>query len=208
MSLQLESDLMLAILAMDAYNRGYNSSLDLDAIKQIGQATVSADSSDKFNEVDTRNSGFYAVQYSWDGKTVLSYRGTDNDGVFAKPDKGASDIWSGWSIGAGYANASQATWAEKFYKAVTGQEVDAAASPSASPSASRSVTGPDGRRTSRHGRPPTLFVWSHPQLGRPDAEHEREEHRVVRSEDAASRAAHDGNAYVEPERSETGAATC
>ncbi len=124
------SDLMLAILAMDAYNRGYNSSIDLGGIKKIGFATAESDSSDKLSLEETQKVGFYAVCYNLGGKSVISYRGTDNQGIFAKPDKGASDIWSGWSIGAGYANASQATWAKKFYEAVTGYSVYADVAPS------------------------------------------------------------------------------
>jgi len=61
------SDLMLAILAMDAYSRGYNASIDFDEIKQIGLATVASDSSDKFSVEPTRASGFYAVEYNGHG---------------------------------------------------------------------------------------------------------------------------------------------
>lgn len=57
----LNSDLMLAILAMDAYNRGYNSSLDIADVNTIGLATVSTDSSENFNVGPTRDSGFFAV---------------------------------------------------------------------------------------------------------------------------------------------------
>lgn len=130
MTIDQNSDLMVAILAIDAYNRGYNASIELGDGQTVGLATVSTDSSRLFDVDTTRDSGFFAVAYTWNGKTVISYRGTDNQGLFSKEDKGASDIWSGWSIGAGYADASQATWAKKFYEVVTKQSVYADVAPS------------------------------------------------------------------------------
>ena len=85
----ISPDLMLAILSMDSYNRGYGAGLadgihvdangnDIDGLDeagaQIGNATV-------LNIPLPRGAvaaGFHAVAYSWNGQTVISYRGTDN----------------------------------------------------------------------------------------------------------------------------------
>lgn len=83
------ADLMLAILAMDSYNRGYGAGLgdgvnvdgqgnDTDGLgeagKQVGTATVLNVPLPQGAEA----AGFYAVAYQWNGQTVISYRGTDN----------------------------------------------------------------------------------------------------------------------------------
>lgn len=68
--------------------------------------------------------GFYAVAYEWQGQTVISYRGTDNPSLMGSAGAGASDIWSGWSIGAGYTGTgTQAGLALQFYQSVTGHTV-------------------------------------------------------------------------------------
>jgi hypothetical protein len=41
----VSSDLFLSILAMDAYNRGYNQRLVLGSSQQIGNATIGLDES-------------------------------------------------------------------------------------------------------------------------------------------------------------------
>jgi hypothetical protein len=121
----MKDDLFLAILAMDAYNRGYRVGLDLSSTsgsKAIGAATFYKDSSDPkfFPADDAQAAGFYSVAYQWGDKTVISYRGTDNRGDGDPAIVGGSDIWNGWVIGAGEL-ADQAALAEQFYKTVTGQ---------------------------------------------------------------------------------------
>ena len=62
-------DLMLAILAMDSYNRGYgaglgNSSDGLGGVgSQIGDATLTTDSTQKLGLSPTSTAGFYAAAY-------------------------------------------------------------------------------------------------------------------------------------------------
>ena len=75
-----DKDLFLAILSMDAYNRGYEPGITLSG-NTIGNATLTVDSA-----ILTVNgaridepAGFYAAAYdtnSWG--TVISYRGTDS----------------------------------------------------------------------------------------------------------------------------------
>jgi hypothetical protein len=72
-----QTDLFLAVLALDAYNRGYNQGMtfvgDSDAPgSAIGDATIQFATDDQAS----RSANFYAVAYSWDGEAVISYRGT------------------------------------------------------------------------------------------------------------------------------------
>jgi hypothetical protein len=82
---------MLAILSMDSYNRGYGAGIDLTG-SALGNATLSTDSTIKLGLPTTSAAGFYAAAYSWNGKTIVSYRGTDNIDPLTVGD-GASDAW-------------------------------------------------------------------------------------------------------------------
>lgn len=69
--MSLTQELYLAILAMDAYNQG----------EEPGLAGI-GDDIGIAHRVKTRDDltvGFSATEYEWDGKTVISYRGTDDD---------------------------------------------------------------------------------------------------------------------------------
>ncbi len=80
------SELMYAILAMDAYNRGYSPGIVLTG-SQIGTATITTDSTREFRDpgadpeapTPDQAAGFYAVAYEWNGETIISYRGTDTN---------------------------------------------------------------------------------------------------------------------------------
>ena len=120
-----------AILAMDSYNRGFGagvSGLSQAAGTQIGIATVIRNSEDPDGAAQA--AGFYAYAYSWNGETIISYRGTNLDfsqdgaSFFARP--AVRDIWNGWSLGAGFADASQGQLALQFYRAVAGVAKSAA----------------------------------------------------------------------------------
>jgi hypothetical protein len=83
---------MLAILAMDAYNRGYNAGIKSPGAgqregltgSQIGNATVGARSNNNANSPDVAAS-FFAQSYSFGdnapaglaNQTIISYRGTE-----------------------------------------------------------------------------------------------------------------------------------
>ena len=103
-------NLMQAILAMDAYNQGYNKGINHGQM-QIGLATFTTDSAildTPGNEDVAQNTGFYAVAYNYDGETVISYRGTDQ----------GSDVWTGWLAGLGVWTSPQVKLAADFYNAL------------------------------------------------------------------------------------------
>jgi hypothetical protein len=119
----ISNDLMLAILAMDSYNRGYGAGIDLGANSdtagtRIGTATVTKNKGDEA----AQSAGFYAIAYDWNGQKVIAYRGTDNPTLRADPIIGASDIVSGWVAAAGEPT-SQVGLALDFYQAVSGHSV-------------------------------------------------------------------------------------
>lgn len=81
-----ERDLFLAILSMDAYNRGYGAGLNDSGVgdanglggvgSAIGTATVTRQSDTEAGSAGVA-AGFYAVAYQTQWGTVISYRGTD-----------------------------------------------------------------------------------------------------------------------------------
>jgi hypothetical protein len=77
----MNRDVFLSLLALDAYNRGYGEKLgDLAASGKIGEAYIQFDSlvlgGTAQNRADALT-GFYAIAYEWNGKTIISYRGTN-----------------------------------------------------------------------------------------------------------------------------------
>jgi Lipase (class 3) len=112
-------DLFLSILALDSYNRGYNSGvagLSDNVGTQIGNASIV----DKKGDQAAQATGFYATAYSLGGETIISYRGTDNFGATTNPVSGASDVLRGWTISLGWRPGTQINAALEFYKDVTG----------------------------------------------------------------------------------------
>ena len=93
-----KTDLMLAILAMDSYNRGYGEGITgLGGLgSHIGDAIISTDSeTTSSTKDDAQDAGFYAVAYELSGETIISYRGTDVPAIRGSGTK-VSDLWSGW----------------------------------------------------------------------------------------------------------------
>jgi Ca2+-binding RTX toxin-like protein len=111
-------NLFSALLAMDAYNRGYDTGITL-AGSSIGNATISLDSSELGTIVVNGEEigrdeeiGFYAIAYNIGGAgTIISYRGTDEFQL---------DPFHGWSLGGGDYDSEQGQMAVEFYKAVAG----------------------------------------------------------------------------------------
>lgn len=129
-----QRDLILAIMSMDAYNRGYDVGIKLPAGTALGNATIVSDSS--VLKIDGVRSdipaGFYAIAYDWthDGITekVIAYRGTDH--LFETSGfEGGRDVWA-YGIGIGQPFAltggltDQARLTIQFYKSVAGAGVD------------------------------------------------------------------------------------
>lgn len=113
-SATISNELFHAILAMDAYNRGYCAKLTglSDAVgTKLGAATVIGSAA---NLAD----GFYAIAYELNGKKIISYRGTDDTTFFSK----SSDLWNGWVQGAGIIS-SQSEDAIQFYQRIAGKSV-------------------------------------------------------------------------------------
>jgi hypothetical protein len=106
----MNQDVMLAILAMDVYNQRSNAS-----VKGVGQTIGSASLREDY--LEDASASFYAASYSWNGKTIISYRGTDDSS------------WSGdipnWATGLGQPYTEQTWLAASFYREVT-QTVDPA----------------------------------------------------------------------------------
>ena len=82
----ISKDLFLALLSMDAYNRGYGAGLTVegsDAIgTQIGAATIIGRSS-SYEKSDAFKAGFYAVAY----ETTKDIGTTKTGGVIPKGTK-------------------------------------------------------------------------------------------------------------------------
>jgi Ca2+-binding RTX toxin-like protein len=68
----ISADLFKAVLAMDAYNRGVNAGINVSG-SQIGSALLRSD----LLPSGSSEASFSAQAYSWNGETIISYRGTD-----------------------------------------------------------------------------------------------------------------------------------
>ena len=119
----LSSELFNAILSMDAYNRGYDSSITLSEVvgTQIGGATITVTR----GQNDAQDIGFYALAYDYNGETIVSYRGTDYPEGEDRTIRVAGqdipfDIYHGWPLGGGNLNSEQGLMALEFYKAIDG----------------------------------------------------------------------------------------
>ena len=114
----MNPELMKAILAMDAYNRGYNAGIKfgtdpnnstaIDGVTQVGNAVVYQSA----NSSAAQDISFYAIAYEYGGKTVISYRGTDDFSLLG------GDPYYGWGVGLGSAAGPQALMAFDFYNVV------------------------------------------------------------------------------------------
>jgi hypothetical protein len=118
-------DLMRAILAMDAYNRGYNAGIKSPGAgaregltgTKIGEATLLRRSNIDVgsNEV---NASFFAQAYTLGGKTVISYRGTDT--IQTLTSLLTSRDVPGFATGAGLPDTTQTRLAADFYRSLNG----------------------------------------------------------------------------------------
>ena len=114
----ISKDLLLAILSLDAYNRGYEPGISGlgGADSSLGDSLGNVVVKNENRSNDARNAGFYAVAYDTEYGTVISYRGTDNPDLLLSGEGGSgSDIWEGWLTGVGFLGA-QAYLAADFYQ--------------------------------------------------------------------------------------------
>jgi hypothetical protein len=100
----MNQDLLLAILAMDSYNRGYNagiSTLSNAAGTLIGTAIPNT------NLANTAAS-FYGQSYTlYSGQRDISYRGTDQ--AFPSWQEWTlGDVLTGWGTATGFSGVTQA----------------------------------------------------------------------------------------------------
>jgi len=118
----MNDNLFLSILAMDAYNRGPGNRRDpslgsIVSSSKVGKATLIYES----DSDDQDDYGYSSVAYSWNGKKIIAYRGTDDTDIF----QDTSDIWNGWTTGGGFIG-TQAQLALETYTQVTGKSVTVA----------------------------------------------------------------------------------
>jgi hypothetical protein len=143
----ISKELFLAILSMDAYNRGYGSKIsdglgeadadgnDTDGLGRVGSHVGSATVILDANQPSDQTASFYAIAYELtapvgDGAdilpkdtTVISYRGTDQ--ILPSWGETWGDLLQGWTLGAGYPDkGSQGNLSLAFYAAVTGQSAE------------------------------------------------------------------------------------
>ena len=136
----ISKDLLLAILSMDSYNRGYDAGIvesnatggglgvsDDTHTYQIGSATVNFDSRIITNEDGDsldQDAGFYAIAYDVDASgvdgldedtTVISYRGTDDFTSLTS----ANDVVGGWITASSIWQTDQVRMSAEFYQSVT-----------------------------------------------------------------------------------------
>lgn len=109
MAIATQADLFLAILALDAYNRGYNPGMTFNGGSdspgtEIGDARILDSSADT-------STSFYAIAYTWNNETVISYRGT----TFENNAANLGDVLNGWTLSLGFSQALQAQQALSFY---------------------------------------------------------------------------------------------
>jgi hypothetical protein len=94
----ISQQLMTALLSMDSYNRGYN-----EGIRGLGGAGSEVGNATMLSvplPTGSQTSGFYASAYSWNGKTIISYRGTSTETLGAT----GLDVLTGWLTGGDTAN--------------------------------------------------------------------------------------------------------
>lgn len=108
----ISEKLMMALLALDAYSRSTEEFVNDVRIFGLGGELSNLGGATVVNTWNVPASSFAATEYSWNGKTIISFRGTDNP---------LADLWSGWTLGAGWAGASQAKLALDVYAEVTGK---------------------------------------------------------------------------------------
>ncbi len=124
---EMTPDLYKAILAMDAYNRGYGAAIKFgtapdnsDSVVYDATAVGRAVVYDDMGDAAAKGEGFYGIAYQFKDsagnvtETVISYRGTDT--LVGNGYNGGSDFNNGFAIGSGDPySSSQGLLAIAFY---------------------------------------------------------------------------------------------
>ena len=117
-----QEQMIQAILALDVYHRGYNTTGILEGSDRLYDYNLSSRTSQDSNlisGVDHQAIGFFAQEYtSDDGETVVAYRGTDD--AFDLSPIGTTDVRNGFGIGAGLPHGPQGKAAVDFYNSIIG----------------------------------------------------------------------------------------
>jgi hypothetical protein len=111
----ISTELLSAILALDAYNRGDNRKLEVEG-DRIGTAEITTDELDQaaIRRAEWADYGFEATSYRLDnGDLAIAFRGTDD----------APDLVYGWPLGVGWAWAGQSGLTVDLYEAVAGHDI-------------------------------------------------------------------------------------
>lgn len=106
--------LYLALMAMDAYSRSSPDTANVNAINGLPTSLGLAVLLNVPLPDGSYKAGFAGAAYSYDGKLVVSYRGTDKNTVTSGGD--GSDLLNGYGLGAGSGAAPQALLAIEFAK--------------------------------------------------------------------------------------------
>lgn len=129
--MSIDERIFNAILALDSYNHGYDSIIQLSTVlnsTKIGTATIVTATRDDNNAA--RDIGFYAITYDNDtngdgvsDETIISYRGTDypneNGNVFYIVPK---DSYYGWFLGGGFTTSLQGRMAVDYYNTIVDEK--------------------------------------------------------------------------------------
>ena len=114
----MNRDVFLSLLALDSYNRGYGFNVELRPSGQIGTAEIGDDAETILDPGVAEAAGFYAIAYSWQGQTIISYRGTNFEFASAAEFINSplyNDVFGGWTLGGGFSSTSQGSLATPFY---------------------------------------------------------------------------------------------
>lgn len=115
----IEDEVFLSLLALDAYNRGYNAGIELDPTATgLGRAAFfsllgedAVENLEPGSDGDARAASFYARAYSYNGEIIIAYRGTDQEWW---DDSTWGYVVNGWGLGGGVLAVPQAVLALDF----------------------------------------------------------------------------------------------